>query len=78
MVLLQVKKLTSNLDLVKDVMRGEITTYTKQSNFVWDELKCKFVLLGLSEFLLKPAMFRTLHFNTLFLYLFSMKYANYC
>lgn len=27
MVLLQVKKLTSNLDLVKDVMRGEITTY---------------------------------------------------
>ena len=30
MVLLQVKKLTSNLDLVKDVMRGEITTYTMQ------------------------------------------------
>lgn len=64
MVLLQVKKLTSNLDLVKDVMRGEITTYAVQRSFVWGELKCKFVL-GLWDSYLKPDYVQ-LHFTTLF------------
>ena len=63
-MLLQVKKLTSNLDLVKDVMRGEITTYIHYAvKFCVGGIEAQVcVLLGLSEFLLKP----TMHFNTLF------------